>query len=139
MRRTAGFTAIEVLAATVLLALALVPLLGMEVRTGTQAGFLGGQALAMVRAHSLVDASAALGFAQLAARAERGAALAECGANERVTFERIDVALGCVRAEVSWSAGSDARVRRVSCFRMVRRLDQGWTEPADTAFVNAAD
>lgn len=143
-----AFGAVEVMAASVLIALCLVPLLTMEVRATGQAGFLGGHALAQVRAVSLLEQAAALGYEELEVRTEKGAELvaADAGAardagvlSERISFAAVSPGLGCLEAAVEWQVGSDRKVRVVKVFKMVRRLDLGWSTLEGSAGGPVAD
>lgn len=62
VQRRAAFGAVELMLALVLLALAIVPLLGTIVDTGREAGFSGAHLLANVRVAAMLDAAEAQGW-----------------------------------------------------------------------------
>jgi hypothetical protein len=70
MRR--GVTALELMIATALLAMGLVPLLSLQMDSTRQAGFTQGHALAVAHAGALLDRAAAMGWRKLAAGAAGG-------------------------------------------------------------------
>jgi hypothetical protein len=112
-----GVTALELMVATTVLALGLVPLLSTQVVNTRQAGFTHAHALAVAQAEGLLDRAAALGWRRLAAG--EAAAL-------RVRFEPVSANLASLAAEVTWRSGSGTPERRVRAVRLVARPDGSW-------------
>ena len=132
-----GVSAVEVMVATVILAVGLVPVLTMQVRGTKQAGFSRGHAIAALYARAVLDALSARGADDLAQAASAGPlATPDVPAPQGVQVQKpvvdvsVDADAGVVVASVSvaWSAGSDPVEHRVRCSRILCRRDASWSE-----------
>lgn len=142
-RNTSGFTAVEVMVATVVLGIALVPLFKTMTDTGREAGFSESHLMAHARIQALLDGAEARGWSSLPASAtttELPAAAAAgsppqelCGVDpdnyaELLYLERLEDGLVRLGARVRWMpAGAGRHVSEAASVRFLRRADGSWT------------
>jgi hypothetical protein len=144
MRR--GFTALEVLMGSMVLASGLLVVMALAFRTGREAGFSEGHLLAHARVQVLLDAQEALGWSALASADTGGVELpvpaaaipatslpgltGAQGYAEKLTVRSVADGLVCLSAEVSWTFAGDRPERRkthtVRSLRFVARPDASW-------------
>lgn len=140
-----GLSALELLAASVVLALALVPLLTLTGGSAREAGFSEAHVIAHARAFSLLDCQEALGFEALFGVSEQTSDLpipataralppmAGLRFSERLTARRLADGLMLITVEVSWQLPTDrstARPHVVRTVRMLSRPDGSWIRSA---------
>lgn len=114
-----GFSAVELMMSTAVLALCLVPVLALQQGATGHLDRTRGQVLAQMRAVELLETARARGFDALVAGARPAV-----GAAERVTFTALSGDLGRLEAVV------ERRGVRVRCFRLVARRDASWRIPS---------
>lgn len=146
MRRRGGLGAVELMLALVLLALAVVPLLGTIVDTGREAGFTGAHLLANVRVAAMLDAAEAEGWLRMP-KGETVVVIAVPPAagnppdalwgpvpseyGEVLYVERLEDGLVRLGAKVRWATKGPGKVIRTSeagSMRVLRRADGSWTK-----------
>jgi hypothetical protein len=141
-----GLGAVELMLALVLLALAVVPLLGTIVDTGREAGFTEAHLLANVRVAAMLDATESLGWLEIPQGqslmviavpqsagnppdALWGPAPEEYG--EVLYAERLEDGLVRLGAKVRWATkgtGKTIRTSEAGSMRVMRRADGSWTK-----------
>ena len=139
-----GFTAVEVMVATVVLGLALVPLFKTMTDTGHEAGFTESHLLAHARIQALLDGAEARGWSSLptsAVTTELPVPAAAGAPPEALTgadpgsyaellyLDRLEDGLVRIGARVRWMpAGLSGRhVNEAASVRIIRRADASWT------------
>jgi hypothetical protein len=143
--RTA-FAAVEVMLALMLLALALLPLLGTIAGTGREAGFTEAHLLAHARVQTLLDAVEAQGWIEVPAGEPVKELEAPASAGqppeplwgpapdsygELLYAERLGEGLVRLGARVRWGTRSSSKTARESeagSTRVIRRPDGSWTQ-----------
>lgn len=128
-----GVTALELLIATALLALGLVPFLSLQHETTRQAGFTQGHALAVAEAAALMDRAASLGWRQLAAGGAAAVShvhLPSPGGfavqSSRVAFAEVGPGLGQLTVELIWRKEPKDLDRTVRTGRLLARPEASW-------------
>lgn len=144
-RKTAGFTAVEIILAVVLMGVALVPLFRSMVDTGKEAGFSEGYLLAYARVQAILDAAEGKGWISLG----RGVVTTELPVpvtaglppeelrgpasdvyDEILFAEQLGDGLVRLSARVRWlpsTLSTGRHVYEAASVRILRRADGSWT------------
>ena len=146
-RTHAGFTALEVVLAVMVLGLALVPMVRSLQDTGREAGFSESYLLAHARLQSILDAAEGAGWISLprtVTTSEMAIPLSAGDAPEELVgpspdvyaeilfAERLEDGLIRLQARVRWlpsGLGAGRHVSEAASVRILRRADGGWSRP----------
>lgn len=146
-RRTAGFTAVEIVLAVLVLGVALVPMLRTMADTGREAGFSETYLLAHARVQSILDAAEGQGWISIPASTPTSELTIPLAAgqapeelwgpapevyDEILVAERLEDGLVRLQARVRWmptSLSSGRHASEAASVRILRRADFAWTRP----------
>jgi hypothetical protein len=134
-----GLTSVELMMATAVVGVALIPALGVMVNTTRQTGFTFAHAVAQSRALTLLDVVGSKGIDTIRECVKRGDSLVSktdlelvksSGAievvDEQLRFEEVRPGLGTLTVDLKWQSSGSKIVRRTKAFRLVTRADGNW-------------